>query len=208
MNTINHATTLSILFTLWSSASFAATISLSFAGAVDRSGATLGGVDAAIDSPFTLCIGIDDSAAATGRYAIDSIGYTLTLGTYTTLTDWSTELVATQEGESIRLTSDPKLSRPGEHFYIDLDGFVPSRFDDPSTWTGPSLLSGDFVVRGIGGDESPDQLSGTFIYQGTLVLTVVPESSSLLAMSLGILWCFGACRQGMRNIHNERRAAR
>lgn len=63
------------------------TVLLSFEGTVDGSGASVGGVPAPLGSTFTLEIEIDDSMAATGMYAINSIGYMLTVGTYTTVTD-------------------------------------------------------------------------------------------------------------------------
>jgi hypothetical protein len=160
----------------------AAIVPLSFAGIVDGGGYTIGGVSAPLGSPFTLNVSIDDSAAATGRYPVESVSYTLSVGTYTTVTNWSTELVATQNGLSIELESDPLFDDPGEHFLLNLMGFGPSSLDDPRTWGGPALLTGDVIVRGLGGFTSADQLSGSFPYEGTLLLTVIPEPTLWLLL--------------------------
>ena len=174
-----------LAFPLFSTTAYAGTVELSFAGTVDTSGATLDGVVAPVNSPFTLDVSIDDSMAATGRYEIDAISYTLTLGTYNTVTNWSTELVATQTDGTIELESDPSFSGPDEHFLLSLTGFGPSNFDDPLTWDGPAPLSGDIIVRGLGGFDSPDELSGFSPYEGTLILTVIPEPASIV-----LSYCF------------------
>jgi hypothetical protein len=171
----------------------AAIVPLSFAGTVDGDGYTVGGVPALVGSPFTLNVAIDDSAAATGRYPIESISYTLSVGTYTTVTDWTTELVATQNGLAIELVSDPLFDDPDEQFLLNLIGFGPSSIDDPRSWGGPALLTGDVIVRGLGGIASADQLSGGFPYGGTLVLTVIPEPAS--ALLLIVAGMFAALRR-------------
>ena len=165
----------------------AAIVPLSFAGTVDGIGYKVGGVAAPIGSPFTLDVGIDDSAAATGRYAVESVSYTLAVGTYSTVTDWETELVATQTGDSITLISDPLFTNPSEHFLLNLRDFGPSSFDNPHTWGGPAALSGDIIVRGFGGFTSPNELSGDFPYTGVLRLSVVPEPASIVLLTLCVV---------------------
>ena len=130
---------------------------LSFEGTVDESGAMVGGVLAPSESTFTLEIEIDDSMAATGMYAINSIGCTLTVGTCTTATDWTgiVKLVATQAGAAITLVSDPLSASPDEHFLLNLAGFGTSSFDDPASWGGLSLITGDIIVRGLGVSVAP-----------------------------------------------------
>jgi len=174
----------------------AAIVPLSFAGTVDGAGYTVGGVSAPVGSPFTLNVGIDDSAAATGRYAVESVSYTLAVGTYTTVTDWETELVATQIGDAISLVSDPLFSNPDEHFLLNLSGFGPSSIDNPHTWGGPAALRGDIIVRGFGNFMSADQLSGDFPYTLTLRLTVVPEPASAMLLEMCVIAIvFYCCRR-------------
>ena len=162
----------------------AVVVPLSFSGLVDGNGYTINGIPAPQGSPFTLNVGIDDSAAATGRYNVESVSYTLTVGTYTTVTNWTTQLVATQVGPSITLASDPLFDSPNEHFLLNLQGFGPSSATNPYSWDGPALLTGDIIVRGIGGFASANQLSGDFPYSGTLTLSIVPEPASMALLSL------------------------
>lgn len=161
------------------SAASSAAVTLSFAGTVDLvSGYTIDGVPAPVGSPFTLDVTIAGDSGGTGRYPILAVSYTLTVGTYVTVTDWAAEgdLVATQVGDSISLVTDPQFMSPDEHLVIGpMTGFGESNFLDPGTWGGPSELTGDVIVRGLGGFESDDQLSRSGPYVGTLVLTVVSQ---------------------------------
>ncbi len=158
-------------------------VTLSFEGTVDDVlGFTIDGNAAPIDSLFTLDVGINTSMSETGVYAVESVSFTLDAlaATYDTTTDWAglgTTLVATQVGNSIELISDPLFSNPDENFLLgNLTGFGPAEFDDPSTWgTDSSSIFGDVIVRGAGGFDSLDQLSGAAPYIGSLNLTVVPE---------------------------------
>jgi len=162
------------------SAGSSASVTLSFAGTVDLDGGyTIGGVPAPVGSPFTFDLTIAEDSGGTGRYPILSASYTLTVGMYVTVTDWAVEgdLVATQDGSPITLVTDPLFMAPDEHLLIGpLTGFGASDFLDPTSWGGPSEITGDLIVRGLGGIGSEDQLSGFAPYLGTLVLTVTPPT--------------------------------
>ena len=165
---------------------------LSFEGAVDNDvGFTIGGVAAPFGSTFTLEIGIDEDSGGTGRYVIESARYTLVVGTYTTVTDWSMfgELVALQVGDSITLATDPAFVDPDEHLLVSLINFGVADFLDPLSWGGPTEISGDVIVRGLGGFASDNQLSGAAPYFGTLVLTVIPGPATIGVLLLGVLAC-------------------
>ncbi|MGE0486218.1 MAG: hypothetical protein AB7Q81_18865 [Gammaproteobacteria bacterium] len=170
-------------------------INLSFTGQVDSSGATVGGVGAPIGSLFSLDLVIDDANAALGSYAITSVSYTTVVGTYATTTAWN-PLTVTGSGAAMNLTRS--FQSPDEHLLIDLTNFAAgSVFDDPLSWNG-AAITGDIIVRGVGGFGSPDQLSGISPFSGTLAVTVgstaVAEPVSMALYGLGIVG-FAAARR-------------
>ena len=180
----------------------AAPINLSFSGQVDISGASVGGVNAPLGSDFTLDLLIDDALAASGEYAIQGVSYTTTVGTYTTIGSWARPLIATQTGPSISLINTDRAletNGDGEHFSINLTNFGPASFDNPLSWNG-ATGSGDIIVRGLGGFDSPDQLSGLLPYQGTLTASAspapIPAPSAMLLFGTGLIglaaWRFRA----------------
>lgn len=178
------AATVLVAFTLPAQA---AIVPLSLVGKVDISGATLGGVSAPVGSEFQLDLGIDDSMAASGSYTVTSIGYTLTLGTYTTVAAWAITLKAVGSGAGMTLESVPWFAAPDEQFHLSLTNFdAGALFSDPATWASAgSSLTGDLVVRGVGGFSSDSQLSGVQPYTGTLALKV-SEPSVLALVGLGL----------------------
>jgi hypothetical protein len=171
---------------------YAATFNLQFTGEVDGDGYTVGGVAAPLGSPFTLDVTLDDAPVDVGDYEITALSYHLTTGSYTTATDWAAigMFTASSNGVNLDLATDPEFQNPDEHLRIDLTGVngVP---DDPRTWTTGNTITGDIIVRGMGGFSSLDMLSGEFPYQGTLSLSLVPEPSTLVlavgALLLGML---------------------
>lgn len=179
------ATALLVLLPWSASATY---LNLSFTGQVDGSGATIGGVAAPIGSLFSLDIVIDPSDVVIGSYTIRGMSYTTTVGAYETISTWVTPLEATQNGPSINLSSGGFEQNPTtEQFLLELTNFGPSFFDDPLSWTGASI-TGDILVRGIGGFDSPDQLSGMAPFSGTLSVSpsIVPVPASLLLFSSGL----------------------
>lgn len=168
-----------------------APINFSLNGLVDRNlGFTVGGLAAPIGSAFTLDMTIDDTNAAIGQYAIQAVSYTLTTGTYNTVTPWG-PLTALGTGSGMTLTRS--FQNLGEHLAINLTNFgAGSLFNNPLTWTG-SGITGDIVVRGFGGFISPDRLSGERPYRRTLTASTapVPEPSTMLLFGSGILGLMG-----------------
>ncbi len=156
----------------------AASINLSFTGVVDNSGATVGGVAAPIGSSFSLDMVIDDTNAVIGQYVIQSISYTTVNGTYVTIAaSWAKDLLATPVGPSINLTQLGgffEVNGTTEHFGMNLSNFGASSFDNPLSWNG-AAITGDIIVRGIGGFASPDQLSGISPFTGTLSVSTLPR---------------------------------
>ena len=177
-------------------------IDLTFSGQVDGAGFTVGGVDAPDGSPFSLDITIDTANASIGEYAIKNISYTTTVGSYDTVSDWLVPLIATQDGPSISLAQQTifEVNATTEHFLLNLTNFGPSLFDDPLTWSGTSI-TGDIIVRGIGGFASPDQLSGNHVFTGNLsvALRQVPEPGTLALLSIGFLGLGMAGRRRRKN---------
>lgn len=178
---------------------YAATFDLQFTGVVDGSGYMVGGVPATIGSEFTLDVTLDDSPGNPDDYEITAVSYQLTTGNYATVTDWAAigMFTASSNGLSLDLLTDPRFQNPDEHLLIDVTG-VNGLPNDPRTWTTGNTITGDIIVRGIGGFSSPDELSGSFSYTGTLSLSVIPEPTSL------VLLLFGSIGLGLRRVQRSR----
>ncbi len=177
-------------------------IDISFSGLVDASGAKVDGVDAPVGSAFTLNISIDDSAAATGTYAVTALSFTTVVGSFVASDQWLTPLIATSIGASITLAQSPVGENHlfGESFLLSLTGFGPSAFDDPLTWSGDQI-TGDIFVKGTGAG-SKHHLSGTGAYGGFLSIStpqeplplffsafdnVISEPGALAVLGLGLV---------------------
>lgn len=162
----------------------ASIINLSFTGLVDASGAKVGGVNAPIGSSFSLDMSLDDTLAAAGTYGITALSYTTTVGTYSTVSAW-TPLTASGFGAGMSLNSG--FQNPGEHLLVNLNNFgIGSAFNDINSWNGASI-TGDIIVRGIGGFSSADQLSGTNQFTGTLTVSTVSTPATLSLLLAGLL---------------------
>ncbi len=178
------------LFLLTAESASAGSISLSFTGTVNGSNAVINHWNAPTGSPLSVDIELDDSASVTGRYPIESLSFTTVLGTYTTESNWTTELVASQAGSSIFLQSDPLLavSGLGEEFLLSLSGFGQSSATDPFSWDGSSPISGSIEILGLTGPQGSNRLDFDTSSSGPLTLeVVVPEPSSLILATSGIV---------------------
>jgi hypothetical protein len=181
---VSSLLSIAVLF-LFPSASVATIINLSFSGNVDASGARVGGVDAPFDSAFTLDIAIDDALAALGQYAVQTISFTTSVGSHTTLGPWAGSIVADSTGAFSNLSFPGESPGSSQLFFMNVSGAYAGLGNDPTTWSAVGL-TGDFLARGVGGN-STDHLSGITGYSGQLSLAVlvVPEPSTALLLGLG-----------------------
>jgi hypothetical protein len=168
----------------------AALLELTLSGNVDGSGASVGGVSAPIGSAFTVNMIIDDANAAVGSYAINSMSYTTTVGTYDTISSWVNPLTVAGSDAAMTMDAPFETNASTEHMLFDLTNFgVGSLFNDALSWNGVAV-TGDIIIRGIGGFGSLDQLSGIQPFAGTLsVSTAVPVPAAvwLFGSGLGLL---------------------
>lgn len=130
---------------------------------------------------------LDDTDAASGIYGISQLGYTTTVGTYNTVTSW-TPLTAIGSVAAMSLSSGG-VQNPDEHLFVNLSNFgLGSSFDNILSWNG-AAISGDIIVRGIGGFSSLDNLSGGSPFSGTLSVstaTAVPTPATVTLFLMGL----------------------
>jgi len=171
---------------------------LTFDGVVDfSSGFTADGVSAPIGSDFSLDVLIEPDCPGCVTFDVRGVSFSLSSGTYNTISDWQYELTSKPSGELV-LDYGWEVNATTEQFALDLHNIEFPALYDPLTWSG-SMISGDIMVRGIGGSTSPDQLSAASLYASTLSLTVsqvpVPAAAWLLGSALVAL---GATRRRRR----------
>ncbi len=159
---------------------------MTLSGLTDDSGPSfqVGGVPAPLGSAFTMRVAFENAAGTPGVYEILDVGYTLTVGSYDTVTDWATEgdLQTTVTQTGFNLSTTPTVLNPDETLRISL-GFAFGDPNDPLTWPG-NPVTGDIIVHGFGGFLSENQLSGQNSYTRVMSIAVVPEPA-LATLFLG-----------------------